>query len=76
MKISSNDILEAGQFVKVSGMRGVVIKCDVERDQFGLPISVHTVRLMERFHSRQAGYKPLEKPITKKVNYSFIDTTN
>jgi len=75
MNIQPQDLLEVGTAVRVQGMNGKVTKAEMTRDQFGGPIAVHTCKFTERFKSRQgdrAIYKPIDPPITRKVNYSFI----
>lgn len=67
--------LTPGTKVQVQNKRGTVIKCEVQRDQFGSPIPVHTVLLTEIFSHRrgnQTVYRPLKKPRQQTVNYSFI----
>lgn len=75
MKISPNDILPNGTAVKVQSKLGNVVSCEIKRDQFGIPISVHTVQFTQRFSHKTAGlaiYKPMNE--TRTVNYSFIET--
>ena len=73
--IGHQDVLEEGTPVRVKNMRGTIVSAAERRDQFGGPIVVHTVRLVEKT-SRRVGnrevWKALSKPIVKTCNYSFI----
>lgn len=73
MKLTPNDRLADGTKVSVQGCKGYVVGCKTMKDQFGMPIELHTVKLTERYVRSQCG-RPIYKPIneTKDVNYSFI----
>lgn len=71
--IHPNDILAINTKVQVNGKRGYVVKADIEKDQFGMPITVHTIQFTEKYSHRH-GNKPIYKPYTKRqqVNYASI----
>lgn len=74
MKLLAGDTLAIGTAVRVGSTRGTVTAVDYARDQFGLPMTVHTVTLTERAHvgiGNRTIWKPCN-PVTKRVNYSFI----
>lgn len=79
MRISANDVLPVGTKVQVQNKRGSVVKAEIKRDQFGAPITVHTVKLTHQYShtagfANKAVYKELAKPKIQTVNYAFIDT--
>jgi hypothetical protein len=74
MTIGPYGALSDGTVVQVNGWRGVIVKH--ERAENG--VIVHTIKYTQRYQ-RQAGarrldsgWKPLEKPIVRACNYSFI----
>lgn len=77
MSIQPTDMLPIGTQVGVGNKLGEVVDAEWKKDQFGNPISVHTIKFNKIFsHTRVQNnkkvsvYKPYNK--TQTVNYSAI----
>jgi hypothetical protein len=73
-RLLPNDVLAIGQAVGIPGYSGKVAKVEDKRDQHGGPIVLHTLTLTHKVKTGLFKCKlvPLEKPITRAANYSFI----
>jgi hypothetical protein len=69
--ITPDQLLPVGTSVGVNNMRGTVINSRFEKDQFGMPICVHTIKydsiLVDRYRKK---YKKID--ITQRCNYASI----
>lgn len=81
--IRPNDKLETGARVQVGNKYGNVVSYEVEKDQFGSPITVHMIHFDSVFSHKGARtaknpdgmyYKPYDK--TSRVNYASINVLN
>jgi hypothetical protein len=74
-RITPYDVLAVGKAVGIPGYLGSVVKAEDKRDQHGNPIVVHTLKLTHKIKPG-LGFRmkhiPLDKPITRTANYSFI----
>lgn len=77
MGLEPTDVLAVGTRVAVGNKQGTVIGVEWEKDQFGFPIAVHTIKYDKIFShtkvvdgKRVSVYKPYNKVAT--TNYSFI----
>lgn len=79
MKIGPHDQLPAGTKIRVGNRRGEIVSARIEKDQFGAPIVVHRVKLLEIFSHKIGGreiWKPCKKIHEQDCNYSFIQVIN
>lgn len=70
MSIGPHDTLPNGARIMCQAKRGIVVSSYTADNR----VVVHTVKLIEKWVSSQTGWRPLPKPITLAVNYSFIQT--
>ena len=74
-RIGPCDQLEIGQAVAIPRYKGIVCERMETSDQHGNPIIVHTLKLTHKVKFGIGGrcrFEPMEKPIVKPCNYSFI----
>uniref|UniRef100_A0A6H2A013 Uncharacterized protein n=1 Tax=viral metagenome TaxID=1070528 RepID=A0A6H2A013_9ZZZZ len=71
--MESHDYIEPGTNIHVApGYRGILVETIIKRDQFGNPISVFRVKLMQKYHFGDRKYKAI-KPIIQNVNYTAVN---
>uniref|UniRef100_A0A6H1ZRF7 Uncharacterized protein n=1 Tax=viral metagenome TaxID=1070528 RepID=A0A6H1ZRF7_9ZZZZ len=74
--MESHDYIEPGASVHVApGYRGVLVETLIRKDQFGCPISVFRVKLMQKYHFGDRKYKAI-KPLIQNVNYTAVTCYN
>ena len=71
-QITNTELLKIGTRVQVNDKRGIIVKAEMSKDQFSIPICLHTIEYRQKWNQGGRSWKPILKPRQSVCNYSFI----